>query len=74
MAKSSHRPNTHVQPEKPGVPESAPRAEPKEDSEPVVSSENARGGLWIALLIWAFVFGFLFIWLLIDLVISFLFQ
>ena len=73
MAKSSQRQSIHVQPGKDNPVENPPVvAGPLPSGEvPVVKSENARGRLWVALLIWAFVFGILFIYLLIDLVISF---
>jgi hypothetical protein len=75
MAKSSRRDGSRVQPDKAEVPDHAPPDDhASSDSEPVVRSEDARGRLWLALVIWAFVFGFLFIYVLIDLVISFFFR
>jgi hypothetical protein len=73
MTKPSQRHSSHVQPDKaeaadkmlPDVTPAPPGATP------IVRSENARGRLWLALHIWTFVFGFLFVYLLIDLVVSF---
>jgi hypothetical protein len=73
MAKPSQRHSSHVQAE--GVeahenvlPDVA--AAPPE-SKPLMQSSQARGGLWLALVLWTFVFGFLFVYLLLDLVFSF---
>ena len=71
MAKPSQRQSTHVQPGKDNPVENPPVVAGPSGEVPIVKSENARGRLWVALLIWAFVFGILFIYLLIDLVISF---
>ena len=73
MAKPSQRQSTHVQPGKDNPVDNPPvvAAPLPPDEVQVVKSENARGRLWVALLIWAFVFGILFMWLLIDLVFSF---
>jgi hypothetical protein len=72
MAKPSQRQSTHVQPGKDNPVDNPPALAAPESPEvaPVVRRENARGRLWLALLLWAFVFGLLFIWLLIDLVVS----
>jgi hypothetical protein len=71
MAKPYQRQNSHLQPEKTGMPAGDLPNPPTADADKVVHGEHTRGGLWIALIIWAFVFGFLFIYLLIDLAISF---
>jgi len=73
MAKPSPRHTSHVQPDRGEAADSAlPLVAPApSDAKPIIRSENTRGRLWMALLIWAFVFGFLFIYLLIDLAISF---
>lgn len=71
MTKPSQRHSSHVQPEKAPVAENAlPLAAPTEPP-PSIQSDKARGGLWLALVIWTFVFGFLFVYLLLDLVFSF---
>ena len=73
MAKPSQRQSTHVQPGKDNPVENPPVVAGPLPSEevPIVNTENARGRLWVVLLIWAFVFGFLFALLLIDLAFSF---
>lgn len=72
MAKQSQRQSTHVQPGKDNPVENPPVVAAPEPPEagPIVRSENARGRLWAVLLIWAFVFGLFFIWMLIDLAVS----
>jgi hypothetical protein len=75
MAKSSRHDGSHVQAGKADLREPTPSDNPPvSDAGPIVRSDLARGRLWLALVIWAFVFGFLFIYLLIDLVINFFFR
>jgi hypothetical protein len=76
MTKPSQRHSSHVQAEKAPAAEKGLPADPKTPAEPTpsIQSDKARGGLWLALVIWAFVFGFLFVYLLYDLVFSFFFR
>jgi hypothetical protein len=71
MTKPSQRHGSHVQPErKDAVDKPAPTLAAPGETTPPVQNDKARGGLWFALVIWTFVFGFLFVYLLIDLIIS----
>jgi len=71
MTKPSQRHAGHVQAAKPEAENKAPSST-NSPGEPVpsIQSERARSRLWIALVVWTFVFGFLFVYLLIDLVLS----
>jgi hypothetical protein len=72
MTKPSHKHTGHVQAQKP---ESAEKPSSAVEPSPVAptppTNEKARGGLWLALMIWAFAFGLFFVWLLLDLLFSF---
>jgi hypothetical protein len=71
MTKPSQRHASHVQPEKPeAVDKSLPTPAAPTEPVPSIQTEKARGRLWLALVVWTFVFGFLFVYLLIDLVFS----
>jgi len=76
MTKPSQRHSSHVQAEKAPAVEKALPADANAPAEPTpsIQSAKARGGLWLALVIWAFVFGFLSVYLLYDLIFSFFFR
>jgi len=65
------RHSSHVQPEKPeAVDKTIPASVAPTEPPPSIQTDTARGRLWLALVVWTFVFGFLFVYLLIDLVLS----
>lgn len=71
MTKPSQRHASHVQPEKPpAADKTVPTTDAPTEPLPSIQTDKARGRLWLALVIWTFVFGFLFVYLLIDLVLS----
>ena len=70
MTKPSQRHSSHVQQDKPDTAEKSLPTTAAPDPPPSIQAEKARGRLWLALVVWTFVFGFLFVYLLIDLVLS----
>jgi hypothetical protein len=62
----------HVQAQKPEAAEKpVPAAESAPPQPTPAAKDQARGGLWLALMIWAFAFSLFFVWLLLDLLFSF---
>ena len=71
MSKPSQRHASHVQPAKTEAAKLASVPEPLPDDAPIVHGETARGGgFWIAMVVWTFFFGFLFLYMLFDLIYS----
>jgi hypothetical protein len=70
MTKPSQRHSSHVQPDKPETADKTLPTAAAPDPVPSIQTEKTRGRLWLALVVWTFVFGFLFVYLLIDLVLS----
>jgi hypothetical protein len=71
MTKPSQRHASHVQAEKKdAVEQPVPPSPAPAGTTPSTQSYQGPSGGWFALVIWTFVFGFLFVYLLIDLVVS----